>query len=156
MSLALWLANGIDAALLTLWPPAVRLILQERASSFFIGNRPFCVYPLSTWRNRTTKSSRLPPSILAYCKQSNTCLFVITCGRVCICLYFQVWVADCIKQIKQSQDQVLTTTCNFEWGGAKKNILLLTDRQTHKHAGIALPLLCMRVWGNDITGEVLS
>jgi len=32
--------NGIDAVLLTLWSPALRLILQEKALRFFAGHCP--------------------------------------------------------------------------------------------------------------------
>jgi len=53
--------NSIDAALLTFWPPALRLIVQERASEFFIGHHPPCVYPLSTW-SRDSHSYRPRPS----------------------------------------------------------------------------------------------
>ena len=45
--------NGIDAALLTFWSPALRLIVQERVSNFFIRHCPPCVYPLSTWHHHT-------------------------------------------------------------------------------------------------------
>ena len=38
--------NGIDDALLTLWPPALGLIVQERALKFFVRHHPLCVYPL--------------------------------------------------------------------------------------------------------------
>ena len=43
--------SGINTALLTLCPPALRMIVQERASRFFVGYRPTCLYPLSTWHN---------------------------------------------------------------------------------------------------------
>jgi len=40
-----------STALLTLWHPALGLIVQERASRIFVRHCPLCVYPLSTWCN---------------------------------------------------------------------------------------------------------
>ena len=40
MSLALWMTNGIDTALLTLWPPALGLKIQEKVSRVFVGHCP--------------------------------------------------------------------------------------------------------------------
>ena len=56
----------IDAALLTLSPPTLELIVQERALRFFIGHCPrLCVYPLSTWCNITWPNlPGLPPPYL--------------------------------------------------------------------------------------------
>ena len=54
-----------DVALLTLWPPALELIVQERASS---GTVPY----VSTLCLHMTKSPRPSPSVFAYSKQSNT------------------------------------------------------------------------------------
>ena len=45
-SLASWMMNGVDAALLMLCPLALRVIVQERALRFSIGHCPSCVYPL--------------------------------------------------------------------------------------------------------------
>jgi len=49
--------NGIDAALLMLWPPALGLTVQEKALKFL---------------PQVTKSFRPFPSIFADCKQANT------------------------------------------------------------------------------------
>ena len=54
------MTNGIDTALLMLWRLALGLIVQERASRFFVRHCP----PLSTWRNRMSPDlPDLPPPL---------------------------------------------------------------------------------------------
>ena len=48
----MWTMNGIDSTLLTLWPPAVRLIVQERLWDSLLGTAP-CVYRLPAWCHHT-------------------------------------------------------------------------------------------------------
>ena len=59
--------DGIDPALLTLWPLALRLIVQERASRFHIGHCP-CVSTLClpdvTAHAHMTNLPDLPPMYL--------------------------------------------------------------------------------------------
>ena len=57
-----WTMNWINAAFLTLWTPALLLIVQEKALKFFVRHFPPCVYPLS----HMTKSPRSSPSVLPY------------------------------------------------------------------------------------------
>ena len=64
-SLASWVTNGTDAALQTLWPPALGRTLQEGSLKFFVGH-PLCVYPLTTWRYRMWPDL---PSIYTYYNQ---------------------------------------------------------------------------------------
>ena len=59
------MTDGVDTALLMLWPPALGPIVQEMASRFFVRHRPLCVYLPSTWRNRTWPNlPGLPPPYL--------------------------------------------------------------------------------------------
>ena len=61
----------------TLCPPALGLIVQERFLRFFVGHRPPCLYPLSTWCNCTWPDlSGLPPPYLP--NESNQILEVRT------------------------------------------------------------------------------
>jgi len=55
--------SAIDTALLMLWPQALGLIVQERASRFFVGYHHLCVYPLSDITTRDQISQAFPPSI---------------------------------------------------------------------------------------------
>ena len=73
LSLALWMTNGIDAALQTLWPPALGLPFQQRPSWFFVGHHPRCVFLPFTWHHHTWPNlPGLPPPYFAYCKHSMT------------------------------------------------------------------------------------
>jgi len=53
--------NGIDAALLTLCPPSLVLIVQEEALRLFIRYYPPCVYPLSDITAHDQISQAFPP-----------------------------------------------------------------------------------------------
>ena len=63
-SLALWTRKGIDAALLVLWPPALRPVVKEMVLRFFIGHQPYCVYCQSTWHHMQPDLPGLPPPYL--------------------------------------------------------------------------------------------
>jgi len=62
-----WIYEWRTVLMLMLWPPALILLVQQRALRFFI--RHCQVYPLSTWHQHMIKFPRPSPSVFAYCKQ---------------------------------------------------------------------------------------
>ena len=63
--------NSIDAALLTLRPPALGLTVQEITSRFLVGHHPpVCLPSVYLMLPHMTRSPRPSPSVFAYCKRS--------------------------------------------------------------------------------------
>ena len=73
---------------LMFWPPALGLTVQERASKFFVGHHPPCVYPLPTLclPDVTSNVPGVPTSIACSVqiqkgKAWEMCLCAVTSGR---------------------------------------------------------------------------
>ena len=125
-----------DVALLTLWPPALELIVQERASS---GTVPY----VSMLCLHMTKSPRPSPSVFAYSKQSNTGggngLGAGLCRR---------WYMLCVLKVMHTGWCVYVwSRCTLELG---QYINILIYRNTDNHNIILMHPITVSIYPNIV------